>query len=119
MLGPYEAINPGFFNLVGSPYADEGCTEKTGGDHIISGAAFGVGNSVCSQSTLVRGNLFSLSECLSDGTVYAKVYGEEDSRCSEEMYLELLMFPGVVSSSPAGGICALGEFEDGRKEYYR
>ena len=104
---------------MGSPYEDEACTQRTGGDHIVSGDAFGVGNMVCSQSPLVRGTFYSLTECLSDGTVYAKVYGSDDTRCAEDLYMEVLMFPGAISSAPAGGICALGKFADGRQEYYR
>lgn len=92
------------------------CTKRTGGDHIVSGPAFGVGNADCSDSPLVRGSLFALTQCLDDMTVYAKVFDSEDSGCTGDLTKEVLMFPG---GTDAGGVCALGQFKDGRKEYYR
>lgn len=117
--GPFPTITPGTFNLVGSPYTDRMCEHRAGGDHIVPGEAFGVGNRKCTLSTLVRGPLFSLSECMDDGTVYSKVYGPDDINCSGELHNEVLMFPRAAQADMTGGICALGVFEDGRREYYR
>ena len=119
LAGPYPTITPGAFNLVGSPYTDRMGEHRAGGDHIVPGGAFGVGNIECSLSTLVRGKLFSLSECMEDGTVYAKVFGPDDINCSGELYNEVLMFPRAAQTDMTGGMCALGIFEDGRREYYR
>lgn len=107
------------FNLVGSPYKDSMCEERLGGDHVVRGAAFGVGNTACSISTLVRGKQYALTECMDDGTVYAKVFDGNDQRCQGDVRLEMLMFTGSVGSGVGGGICALGKFKDGRREYYR
>ncbi|CBJ48601.1 hypothetical protein Esi_0039_0061 [Ectocarpus siliculosus] len=52
---PIDTITPGTFNLIGSPYSDPFCEERTGGDHIVSGNAFGIGNGECSLSPLGEG----------------------------------------------------------------
>lgn len=70
---PLESINPGAFNLIGSPYKDKFCLEREGGDHVVPGHAFGVGNGECSLSPLVRGPRYALTECREDHTVYAQV----------------------------------------------
>eukprot|EP00752_Nemacystus_decipiens_P012282 g10888.t1 len=116
---PFDSIHPGPFNLIGSPYKDMHCLQRTGGDHIVSGHAFGVGSGDCSKSPLVRGPRFALTECRADHTVYAQVFGPEDSMCRDEMRLEMVMFPRAESGDRSGGMCALGHFEDGREEYYR
>lgn len=72
MAEPFS-ISPGVFNLIGSPYKDMYCLDRAGGDHIVSGHAFGVGSGECSESPLVRGPRYALSECRADNTVYAQV----------------------------------------------
>ena len=69
---PYS-IHPGAFNLIGSPYKDMHCLERAGGDHVVSGHAFGIGSGDCSLSPLVRGPRHALTECRADHTVYAQV----------------------------------------------
>lgn len=118
MTEPYT-IHPETFNLVGSPYKDMYCEEREGGDHIVPGSAFGVGSGDCSESQLVRGPRYALTECLDDNTLYAQVFGSEDTSCSGELRLEMVMFPRAETGDTSGGMCALGRFDDGREVYYR
>ncbi|CAB1113100.1 unnamed protein product [Ectocarpus sp. CCAP 1310/34] len=117
---PIDTITPGTFNLIGSPYSDPFCEERTGGDHIVSGNAFGIGNGECSLSPLVRGPRYALTECDTEtNLVLAQVFSPEDSTCSGDTRLEMIMFARAVDNDTNGGMCALGHFEDGHEEYYR
>ena len=49
----------------------------------------------------------------------SQVFGPDDSTCSYDMRLEMVMFPRAADGDRSGGMCALGHFEDGREEYYR
>lgn len=68
-----EPVVPETFNLVGSPYSDNQCSTRTGGEHVVPGSAFGVGSGVCDKSFLSRGRLYALSKCMSDGSVFSQV----------------------------------------------
>eukprot|EP00903_Cladosiphon_okamuranus_P014790 g13701.t1 len=116
---PSASINAAPFNLIGSPYKDMHCLERMGGDHVVSGHAFGVGSGACSKSPLVRGPRYALTECRPDSSVYAQVFGPDDSACAGDMRLEMVMFPRAASDDRSGGMCALGHFEDGSEVYYR
>lgn len=70
---PYGSMDPGTFNVLGSPYSDKFCTDRTGGDHVVSAHAFGIGSGGCSLSPLVRGPRYALTQCRDDGSVYAQV----------------------------------------------
>ncbi|CAM9624387.1 unnamed protein product [Ectocarpus sp. 6 AP-2014] len=117
---PIDTITPGTFNLIGSPYSDPFCEDRTGGDHIVSGNAFGIGNGECSLSPLVRGPRYALTECDTEtNMVLAQVFSPEDSTCSGDTRLEMIMFARAVDDDTNGGMCAKGHFEDGHEEYYR
>ncbi|CAN0083944.1 unnamed protein product, partial [Hapterophycus canaliculatus] len=116
---PAATITPGTFNLVGSPYSDKFCLDRTGGDHVVSGHAFGVGSGDCSLSPLVRGPRYALTKCKEDNTVFAQVFTPEDSACAGDVRLEMVMFPQAATGEADGGMCAKGTFEDGHEEYYR
>ncbi|CAM9643308.1 unnamed protein product, partial [Ectocarpus sp. 8 AP-2014] len=117
---PIDTITPGTFNLIGSPYSDPFCEDRTGGDHIVSGNAFGIGNGECSLSPLVRGPRYAQTECDTEtNMVLAQVFSPEDSTCSGDTRLEMIMFARAVDNDTNGGMCAKGHFEDGHEEYYR
>ncbi|CAM9653973.1 unnamed protein product, partial [Scytosiphon promiscuus] len=116
---PTDSISPGTFNVVGSPYSDKFCEDRTGGDHIVSGHAFGIGSGDCSLSPLVRGPRYALTECKDTGMVYAQVYDSDDSTCGGDLRLEMVMFSKAGEGDGHTGMCALGTFEDGHEEYYR
>lgn len=56
---------------------------------------------------------------MEDGTIFAQVYGSDDVACEGDIHLDTLMFSRADGVAQPGTICALGEFADGHKEYYR
>lgn len=85
------------YNLLADEYDDADCAEPTGNQEVVSGNVLsaGIGDGECSKA----GTVYVLTECLADGAIILQMFGEDDSTCSGDVFIE------STSSAGATGTC--------------
>lgn len=80
------------FDVVGTAYTDDECTEPTGDTEIISNdlwGNFGSGDTCTTSGDTTVGNIDTV--CLPDGTIVVQAFAPSDDSCSGDVWYELVL----------------------------